>query len=173
MKKFELKFSHIINKKEKELYYHFVLYINGKPINEKHLLDLYGILNYAIMSDRDFTYFWNCDCGEPGCANIEPVNIKNDFLILPNPCSTNDFKEKSYDYWLKNHKKEICKISKKDVAKILWDFCDQIHEDMKLKKERLMSWPTITNYGEFEWPINLPFEIQSLLLKNGFDFRLD
>ncbi len=174
VEKFNIGIVETINEEKKEVSFNFPIEINGVIVNGGHLTDLYEILGVAIGRNRDYAYFWNCDCGEPGCAGIESCNIKKVkdteeyFIIIPNPCSINDFKEKSHDYWEENHKKVVLKITRQEIAKKLWDISFKIEERVLVltKKYRLCDWPTTSRDYGYSWPTNLPVHIREKIRKH-------
>jgi hypothetical protein len=174
----DIQVNHIINKRKKTAGFAFVIKIDGKPINEKHHVDLYEIAQVITHPKRTYIHFWNCDCGIPECANIEASNIKatknkDQLMILsPIPCSTNDFEDKSYSYWEKHHKIMVMRLDIKEVARKLWDLTFELEKavEMYSKEYFMTAWPATTNYYEYEWPSNLPIEIRTTLIKGGFKF---
>lgn len=172
----EIEINPILFKKEKKAGFSFLIKIDGKPINDNHHVDLYEILYLVTKPERDFIYFWNCDCGIPECAGIESSQIKknknteNLMIVIPIPCSTNDFKEKSYKYWQENHKKKVIRLNKTELAKNLWELSFVLEKKMEeiSKGNQLLFWPASTAYYDFEWPVNLPVYIRTALLKNGY-----
>lgn len=177
---FKIKVIPCIDKKNKKVSFNFTISVNGLDLNSHRIVDIYNILSFVINEDKDYVYFWNCDCGEPGCANIEECKVKNInnedvVVIIPVPCSTNDLDEKSYDYWMKNHKKFILKTTRKLVAKELWWLSFELEKKMlELTKDyHLENWPTDISYRTYEWAPNLPIFLRKKLIKNGFNFQED
>ena len=177
---FEIKINPQIDKKKKTVFFNFAIEVNGKQINQHHLTDIYNILSFVLNPEKDYAYFWNCECGEPGCANIEECKIKNGkndevFVLIPFPCSINDFVEKNYEYWLQNHKKVVLKTTRSFVAKKLLELSFELENLMlKFSKDyQLLNWPTNIQYNQYDWPDNLPVFIREKLEKNGYVNLLD
>ena len=176
--KFEVDFLTIADVKKKELRFIFLINIDGETVNESRLVDIYGLLDLLSVSSLTNAYLWNCDCGVPDCANIEPCHvnyhkaINKIHLTIPIPCSTNDFPGKTYEYWKKNHQRVSLKLDKHDVAKQLWFLSLRLEEEIEKysKAYRLLPWPTEYVSEDYNWPSNLPVEIRTRLIKNNYVF---
>lgn len=166
-----------ISRKNRTLSFVFKLKIDGEPINDNQILDMYGVLNLITRTERNYIYIWNCECGEPGCAGIEPITIKKKTkddltLFIPIPCSYKDYEEKDFQYWKINHKTKVLHINRNDTAKKLWDLTIQIEKIIQrlTKKLQLLEWPAHIMYCEFTWPQNMPVDIRSRLMEAGYSF---
>jgi hypothetical protein len=167
-----------VSRKNRTLNFSFKLKINDQPINENHILDIYGLVNLVVRKEALSIYLWNCECGYPECAGIESITIKtknNDDLTLfvPIPCSSKDYEDKNYQYWKLNHQVKTLKINRNDMAKKVWDLTLEIEKIMTrlTKKLQLAEWPAHTIYYEYTWPQNMPVDIRNELLKVGYSFN--
>lgn len=173
----ELEIIPKISRKNRTLGFSFKFKINDQPINENHIVDIYGVLNLIVKKEAVYIYIWNCECGEPACAGIEPIKIKKkskDDLILyvPFPCSSKYYENKDYQYWKINHQIKVINISRYDMAKQLWDLTLRVENIIArlTKKLQLAEWPAHTIYYEYIWPQNMPVDIRNELLKAGYSF---
>jgi hypothetical protein len=173
----DVKINTLISRENRTLRFSFLLIINGKPINDNRILDLYGILNLIIKKNKSNIYFWNCECGYPECIGMEPIHTdqknENEITIyIPTPCCVSDYEDKSYQYWKINHQIKVVKINPYEIAKQLWDLTFKIESIIKRfsKKLELLQWPAHPSYGEYIWPENLPVNIRNQLLEEGYSF---
>lgn len=173
----DIKVNPKISRKDKTLSFSFTLMIDNHPINESHLFDLYGVLNLVIKKQKSHVYFWNCECGYPECAGIEPLEIKKTkqeelFLFIPIPCSSNHYQDKDYQYWKINHTIKMIKINRVELAKKLWDKTFEIENIINRfsSKLQLLQWPAKIIYEEYIWPENLPVNLRNELFKDGYSF---
>lgn len=178
----------IVNQEDKKIGFNFFIEINGNKVNGNHPVDIPAILELITKKSSQLNplrekYFWNCECGIPECARIEPCRVHNIndgtnlFITLPIPCSSNDFVNedqtgKTYEYWQANHKCAVVKITKEELAKLLWTLSLKIENSMLeySKEYELNSWPANESYRDFSWPENLPIILRKAITENGFLF---